>query len=293
MIRTVFRKSGRERREKRDTKVCVLGLGNIGLPVSKHISRFYPTTGYDVRQEAVDRASADGISAFPDLVNDDIYVVAVGTWFRNGSPDMSAVDECCRLIADKNSNALVCFESTLSVGTSRKMARKHGLKSVAVCPHRWWKDDQLNHGVVQPRVIGYLNDQSRRSASEFYATLKIPVHEVSSLEVAEMTKIVENSDRYLQIAFAEELKRIADSNGVSFEEIREACNTKWNVDILKAEKGIGGECLPKDIQYLLALCREEAPLLAGAIEADARYIKSLVSRYRNDEESRVPLACVS
>ncbi|KAA2283661.1 hypothetical protein [Candidatus Nitrosocosmicus sp. SS] len=70
-------------------------------------------------------------------------------------------------------------------------------------------------------------------------------------DVAEVTKIVENSHRYLQIAFAQELLLYCISNNISFTELREALNTKWNVDILEPRDGISGQDLPKDTKMFI------------------------------------------
>ena len=95
------------------------------------------------------------------------------------------------------------------------------------------------------------------------------MHVVSSVEIAEMCKITENSHRYLQIAFAEELKMICQKIGLNFDELREACNTKWNVDMPEARDGVGGHCLPKDIRYVTSLAPSQ--LLESAINVDKQY----------------------
>jgi nucleotide sugar dehydrogenase len=254
--------------------VCVLGLGNIGLPVASHISKFYETKGYDISEAAVDKALTKNVDASTHLENVDIYVIAVNTYFRNNAPDMTAVESCCQKISEINPKALICFESTLSLGTARSLAKKYNLSFVAVCPHRWWQHDQLNHGVVQIRVLGSLNTESDLKATEFYKKLGIPLHKASSLELAEASKLVENTDFYVRIAYAEELKGMCDKVGLNFSELRAAANTKWNMDLPEALSGIGGECLPKDIYFLLAFL-PNAPLLQGAIETDKIYRKNL------------------
>ena len=262
---------------KMKSEVCIIGLGNIGLAVAKHVKKFYPKmVGFDISQKAIDRAQNLGITAFSDhLPLADTYVVAVNTWFRNDQPDMTSVASCCSKIALVNPCALVTIESTLSVGTSRKFADLYNLKHVAVCPHRWWQEDEINHGVAQLRVIGALNERSMKKALDFYASIKVPLHKLSSLEHAEIVKIVENTDRYLKIAYAEQLKIICDKNGLNFAEVREAANTKWNVEILEARDGIGNECLPKDIQYLKSLDSANI-LLNAAIQLDEYYRHDLM-----------------
>lgn len=120
------------------------------------------------------------------------------------------------------------------------------------------------------RVIGAVNPESLKSGLKFYKEkLGIQMHAVSNVEVAEMCKITENSHRYLQIAFAEELAMMCSKIGLSFDELREACNTKWNVDIPEAREGIGRHCLPKDIRYVLTLA--PSVILESAINADNQY----------------------
>jgi len=84
----------------------------------------------------------------------------------------------------------------------------------------------------------------------------------------DFANIMKNS-RYLQIAFAEDLKMMCQNIGLDFDELREACNTKWNVDIPQAMQGIGRHCLPKDIKYVTYLT--PSTLLESAITVDKQY----------------------
>jgi UDP-N-acetyl-D-mannosaminuronic acid dehydrogenase len=128
----------------------------------------------------------------------------------------------------------------------------------------------VNHGVNQVRVIGAVNKESLTAGLKLYReALGIPMHKVSSIEIAEMCKITENAHRYLQIAFAEDIKMICAKIGIDFDELREACNTKWNVDMPEARDGIGGHCLPKDIRYVTSLAPSQ--LLESAINVDKKY----------------------
>ncbi|HJU59472.1 MAG TPA: NAD(P)-binding domain-containing protein, partial [Nitrososphaeraceae archaeon] len=102
-------------------------------------------------------------------------------------------------------------------------------------------------------------------------SLEIPMHAVSSIEIAELTKIIENSHRYLQIAFAEELYLYCQANNIHFSDLREALNTKWNVDILEPRDGIGGHCLPKDTRMFLNSSKMKSKILQSAIEVDSIY----------------------
>jgi UDP-N-acetyl-D-mannosaminuronic acid dehydrogenase len=110
-------------------------------------------------------------------------------------------------------------------------------------------------------------------------TLSIPMHPVSSVEVAELTKIVENAHRYLQIAFAEELYLYCKSNSISFSELRESLNTKWNVEVLEPRDGIGGHCLPKDTRMFINSSNTiKSKILQAAMEIDEDYREYIQSR---------------
>jgi UDP-N-acetyl-D-mannosaminuronate dehydrogenase len=110
-------------------------------------------------------------------------------------------------------------------------------------------------------------------------SLKIPMHPVSSIEVAELTKIIENSHRYLQIAFAEELYLYCKANNISFTELRHSLNTKWNVEILEPRDGIGGHCLPKDTKMFVNSSNTiRSKILQAAMEIDDDYREYIQNR---------------
>jgi UDP-N-acetyl-D-mannosaminuronate dehydrogenase len=120
------------------------------------------------------------------------------------------------------------------------------------------------------------------SSSTTTISLGIPMHPVSEVEVAEITKIVENADRYLQISFAEDLYLYCQANNINFGELREALNTKWNVNILEPRDGIGGHCLPKDTRMFLQSSKSiRSKIIQAAMEVDEDY-----RRYRESREGR-------
>jgi UDP-N-acetyl-D-mannosaminuronic acid dehydrogenase len=103
-------------------------------------------------------------------------------------------------------------------------------------------------------------------------SLGIPMHPVSDIEIAELTKIAENAHRYLQIAFAEDLYLYCQANNINFPELRDALNTKWNVHILEPREGIGGHCLPKDTKMFLQSSQSlKCKILTAAMEVDEDY----------------------
>jgi len=267
--------------EKKDcqnnfVKVCVAGLGTVGYPTAQHISnQGFSLCGYDVDEQRIMKVRSMAFSEWSKVVASEIYVVCVSTGWKDGKPDMSNVFNVCRKISRKRKNPLVCIESTVSVGTCRRLAELFDEVSLVYVPHRYWAGDSQEHGVKQARVIGALDEASLVKAKEFYGALEIPLYPVSSLETAEMIKIAENAYRFTQIAFVEQLKLLCEENNIPFDEVRKGANTKWNINLLEACEGIGGDCLPKDIRYLASL--GNAPLLLSAIEADKKYIEYLRS----------------
>ncbi|WP_458745960.1 NAD(P)-binding domain-containing protein [Candidatus Nitrosocosmicus sp. T] len=109
--------------------------------------------------------------------------------------------------------------------------------------------------------------------------LSIPIHSVASAEIAELTKIVENAHRYLQIAFAEELYLYCQSNSIQFQELVKSINTKWNVEILEPRDGIGGHCLPKDTKmFVNSSSTIKNKILQAAMGIDEDYREYIQSR---------------
>jgi UDP-N-acetyl-D-mannosaminuronate dehydrogenase len=115
----------------------------------------------------------------------------------------------------------------------------------------------------------------------YIPNLGIPLHPVSDVEIAEITKIAENAHRYLQIAFAEDIYLYCQANSINFPELREALNTKWNVEILEPRDGIGGHCLPKDTRMFLQSSKSVAAksrILKASMEVDEEYKRYRLSR---------------
>ena len=267
-------------------KICVIGLGQIGLPVAEYAhEKGLDVWGYDINSSTVANAKKSGkihvTSSWQDVPQVEAYIVCVTTSQNEGVPDLSPVFDVCKQISGgTQASTLVSIESTITPGTSRKIFESiFGSRiNLVHAPHRFWANDPVKHGVNQIRVIGAVNKESLSSGLKFYQeTLGIPMHTVSTVETAEMCKITENAHRYLQIAFAEEMKIICSRIGLDFDELREACNTKWNVDMPEARYGIGGHCLPKDIRYVTSLAPSQ--LLESAINVDKKY-REWLSRQR-------------
>ncbi|MCW4018668.1 MAG: NAD(P)-binding domain-containing protein [Candidatus Bathyarchaeota archaeon] len=259
-------------------KVCVVGLGQIGFPVAQYVhEKGMQVWGYDISAATVEHANQGGqfkaTNSWSEIPSADVYIVCVTTGQVDGCPDLKAVFNVCQKISEKAaSSTLVTIESTVVPGTARKIFTEifNSQVNLVHAPHRYWADEPEEHGVNQIRVIGAVNEESLASGMEFYeGNLGIPMHVCGSAEVAEMCKITENSHRYLQIAFAEDLKMLCGRIGMDFEDLRAACNTKWNVAIPEARDGIGRHCLPKDIRYVMSMA--PSTLLESALRVDKEY----------------------
>jgi nucleotide sugar dehydrogenase len=263
-------------------KVCVIGLGQIGVPVAEYaLTKGLDVWGYDILQSTVEHLNKEGIfkstSSWTEIPEVEIYIICVATGQIGTTPDLSALFDVCTKISEKTTaNSLVSIESTIIPGTCRKICAevfKNKIKLVHA-PHRYWADEPERYGVNQLRVIGGINPESLQAGLELYKeVLEIPMHICPTIEIAEMCKITENSHRYLQIAFAEDLRMLCERIGMNFNDLRTACNTKWNVDIPEARDGIGRHCLPKDIRYVTSL--GHSILLDSALIVDKEYRKWL------------------
>ena len=280
-------------------KILVIGLGQLGLPVAKYVKeKGFDVYGYDSNQLTMDNAEKQhGIKKIENFRDVDVFMICISTHREDdiSSPQVDGLMAITRKIAKEATNGkLVSIESTVPIGTTRKMFEilEHRFH-VVHAPHRWYALEEDVHGVNQLRVIGGVCDcclrtgirfyngveHEERSDLEYYSgtksyrSLHIPMYSVSTVELAELSKIVENADRYLQIAFAEDLYMFCKANRISFAELRDAVNTKWNVNILEPRDGIGGHCIPKDTRMFLESSEIKSKILIAAQEVDKNYRK--------------------
>ena len=287
-------------------KVLIVGLGQLGLPVAKYVNeRGFDTYGYDISAKAIERAEKiAGIKKAANFSEFDIYILCVSTHKPEDmfSPQIDGLLSITdRISREAKNGALVSIESTIPKGTSNKAFEllNHRLH-VVHAPHRWYALEEKEHGVNQLRVIGGVCNCCLRLGVQFYdgnsagngekggvedsslsslpssnsslKSLGIPMHPVTEIEIAEITKVIENAHRYLQIAFAEELYLYCQANNINFPELRDALNTKWNVNILEPREGVGGHCLPKDTKMFLHSSKSiRSKILTAAMEVDRHY----------------------
>mgnify|MGYP001046307310 CR=1 FL=1 len=166
-------------------RICLLGLGQVGLPTAKYIlDKGIKVWGYDINpiaiKKAKEKSSLRATSNWHEIPPVDIYIICVSTMLKSDMPDLSPVFDVCEKISQKaRSSSLVSIESTIIPGTSRKIYEEIFKKNIRLVhvPHRYWAGAPLKHGVNQLRVIGAVNKQSLNAGVNFYRDiLKIPLH---------------------------------------------------------------------------------------------------------------------
>src|SRR5581483_2329229 len=262
-------------------KVLVIGLGQIGYSNAEYMTmKGLTVDGYDISEAAIQRALDDQVirKKATNFAGYDYYIICISTHRPEDmfQPYLDGLFEIARQLSyEGKQGALVGIDSTITRGTSKKVQEilGHRLHVVHV-PHRFYGPEKHDHGVNQTRVIGCCGECCIDAAKHFYGDLlDIPLHPVESVEVAELCKIVENSYRFMEIAFAEELKMFCDRSGIDFADLRSAINTKWNIKVLEPREGIGGHCLPKDSQMFLNLSKNllETSIIDAAKKVDDEY----------------------
>lgn len=252
--------------------VAVLGLGYVGLPLAEALvkSRKYRVIGIDIDERKIISAKKKIRSAFFEAARDfskisaaDITVVCVPTpVFKNFKPDYGPLQNACRQIAQfRKTGALVIIESTVNPGTCEEIllplfgSKKNKDTSLLLshCPERIDPGNSKWTLLNIPRIVGGLNRESLKKTAAFYRSfMKAEVKEVSSLKVAEASKIVENTFRDINIAYVNELAKSFDRLGIDVVEVIEAAKTKPFAFMAHYPGcGIGGHCIPIDPYYLI------------------------------------------
>jgi UDP-N-acetyl-D-mannosaminuronate dehydrogenase len=253
----------------RKTIINVIGLGEIGYGTFKgfydleDISRI-KTLGTDIDSLIVTEINRRYFKqvAYTDIQKDaDIYIICVLT--------SKQVYEVFEQIPK---GKIVVVESTVDYDVAKYMANSKD-HDVVFFPHRFSKDDAPNHQHFNtPRVMSATSDLAFLVIKELYKFLmkEEDIIKVNDWEIAVLSKIVENTTRFIEIAFAEEMKMMCDYKNIDFTALRNAVNTKWNINIKEARDGIGRHCLPKDI-LLFKTFFNNSDFASAAIRTDNNY----------------------
>jgi UDP-N-acetyl-D-mannosaminuronic acid dehydrogenase len=299
-------------RYKQQTKVTMLGLGYIGLPTAALIaSNKIKVTGVDVNPQVVETIKRGKIHIVePDLAglvkhvtesgllhasNDpvaaDVYLIAVPTPLKgNNEPDISFVESAVKSIAKLlKEGDLVIIESTSPVGTTEKMQSiiynlRTDLKNrlfIAYCPERVLPGRIIYELERNDRVIGGINEESTKKAVHFYRNfVKGTLHKTNA-RTAEMCKLVENSSRDVQIAFANELSMICDKANINVWELIELANKHPRVNILQPSTGVGGHCIAVDPWFIVKAFEGDAKLIKNAREINTYKTQWVIDKIKS------------
>ena len=278
-------------------EVLTLGLGYIGLPTSALIaSNGTNVLGVDINQDVVDIINkgrihiveADLEKIVSDAVSDgflkastkvsaaDVYLIVVPTPFKNNfEPDISYIQAATRnIIPFLKEDDLYIIESTSPIGTTKKMqdfiySERPDLKekiNIAYCPERVLPGNVMYELVHNDRVIGGLDEKSTERAVKFYSKyVKGKLHSTNA-RTAEMCKLVENSSRDVQIAFANELSLICDKAEINVWDLIKLANKHPRVNILQPGCGVGGHCIAVDPYFIISEFPKESKIISAARE---------------------------
>ncbi len=276
--------------KSREAKVSVIGQGYIGLPTSLLIAKAgFSVYGYDINQDLIKDLSVGktklakekGIrdlikelegknyiptSSLEDLLGSDVVIIAVPTPKRRDRPDISMVLQALESALEViKVGGLIIIESTLPPRTFYDIIipriEEHGLRvgrdiSLAYCPERALPGNLLYELVNNFRIIGAADEHSGRLAKLLYESFVEADIEITDPLTAEMVKLVENSYRDVNIAFANEVARICEVLGLDVREVRRLANKHPRVKMLVPGIGVGGSCLTKDPLFLFWTSKE-------------------------------------
>ena len=276
-------------------KACFMGLGYIGLPTAIISSQHgINVCGVDINPKVVEKTNRGELHIVEPGLQDllkkavdskslvasttpfesDVYLIVVPTPFKaKHEPDISYVESATKtVIPFLKEGDLFIIESTSPVGTTEKMAELifaerpelKGRIHIAYCPERVLPGNVIFELVNNDRVIGGIDHASADAAAEFYGKFVSGQLHKTNCRTAEMCKLVENSSRDVQIAFANELSMICEKAGINVWELISLANKHPRVNILQPGCGVGGHCIAVDPYFISSAFPNEAKIIAQA-----------------------------
>lgn len=281
-------KLNKNKRQMKEIKICVIGLGYVGLPLARLFSTKYKTVGYDmnkgrvealmaghdstleVSDELLQSAIKNGLFCTADIeqIRDcNFYVVAVPTPVdRDNRPDLTPLYGASTTVGKVISKGdIVVYESTVYPGVTEDecipvVEKESGLKFnedfyAGYSPERINPGDKVHTVEHIKKVTSGSTPEIGKIINEVYGSvITAGTHLAPSIKVAEAAKVIENSQRDINIAFVNELSKIFNLMGIDTEDVLEAAGTKWN--FLPFKPGlVGGHCIGVD-PYYLAQCAQ-------------------------------------
>jgi UDP-N-acetyl-D-glucosamine/UDP-N-acetyl-D-galactosamine dehydrogenase len=263
----------------KEEKISVIGLGYVGLPLAIELAKKFDVIGFDVNKRKLD-AYQSGIDVTDEVGNNAIinttmlftseevklreckfHVVAVPTPINSDkTPDLTPIIGATKAVGrNLVKGSIVVFESTVYPGTTEEICipileRQSGLKfgedfKVGYSPERINPGDKINTLTKITKVVSGSDIEALRIISKVYdSIIEAGVHEAPTIKVAEASKVIENSQRDINIAFMNELSMVFNKMGIDTKAVLAAAGTKWN--FLKFTPGlVGGHCIGVDPYY--------------------------------------------
>ena len=296
----------------KNIKAVMVGLGYIGLPTAALMaSRGIKVHGVDVNEHAVDTINQGKIHIVePDLdglvkhvvgekylIADtkaapaDVFLIAVPTPFKGEHiPDISYVEDATKnLCPFLEIDNLVILESTSPVGTTERVKEiideerpeLKGKVHIAYCPERVLPGNVIYELEHNDRSIGGINQKSTEKAIEFYRHFVKGELVATNARTAEMCKLVENSSRDVNIAFANELSMICDEAGIDVWELISLANRHPRVNILQPGTGVGGHCIAVDPWFIVSEFPKQAKIIRAAREINNFKTDWVIEKVKN------------
>lgn len=299
-------------------KVCVIGLGYIGLPTAALLAtNGFEVAGVDVSAHAVEtinqgqvhivepdldafvRAAvfSGKLKAYQSPQAGDIYIICVPTPFHDGGaipqPNIDFVMDAAKGIAPFiKPGDMVILESTSPVGTTQLIAEEliHlnvdiSDINIAYCPERVLPGKIMTELVANDRVVGGLTHKSTSVVAQFYKTFVRGAVLETDAKTAEMCKLTENSFRDVNIAFANELSIVCANQGIDVWNLIQLANRHPRVNILQPGAGVGGHCIAVDPWFIIAKDPENTPLMRTAREVNNYKTKWVIEKIKARAEN--------
>lgn len=262
-------------------KIAVIGLGYVGMPLAVAFAKKANVIGYDLNVEKIELYKS-GIDPTNEVGNEAIkettveftadesklkeakfYIVAVPTPINSDkTPNLNPVEGASKTIGrNLTKGSIVVYESTVYPGVTEDICipileKESGLKcgvdfKVGYSPERINPGDKVNRLETIVKIVSGIDEDSLEEIAKVYELIiDAGVHRAGSIKVAEAAKVVENSQRDINIAFMNELAMVFDRMNIDTKEVIEAMNTKWNA--LKFYPGlVGGHCIGVDPYYFI------------------------------------------
>ena len=295
----------------KDIRICVVGLGYVGLPLARLFSTKYPTLGYDMNasrvdelmhghdstlevedallQEAIDKHGFRCTAREEDVRDCNFYVVAVPTPVDDDNrPDLRPLIGASQVVGRAiGKGDVVVYESTVYPGVTEEtclpeVERVSGL-SLNKDFYGGYSPERINPGDRQHRVetIRKVTSGSTPEAAElvdslYNSVLQNGTHRAPSIKVAEASKIIENAQRDVNIAFVNELAKIFTAMGIDTHDVLDAAASKWN--FIRMQPGlVGGHCISVDPYYLIE--RSQLYGVLPRVMSNARRLNNSMGNY--------------